>query len=302
MENIKKNFNKNDLKYKLKAFTNKPWKKALLVVSSLILLNTIIFIATGKNLIERSIKALLYQAGIYTEEVRLVDINSPGWYTYEAGSWHINKSAEWIGENKAQITIDLSTRIKTNDKDKDVILVLDISGSMYGEKIDKVKNDAIELTEYILSSPKNKISLITFDTTSEILSDFTTDKEYLINTLENLETRGTTNYNAALKNVSTILSSYNFSTDRDAVVLFLTDGYPNEDTPNQISEYKYLKEQYPYLLIEGIQYEMGESIIKEIIEISDKQFMANIANLNNVLFEASLLPDTYESFEITDYI
>lgn len=298
----KKKLNKNDLKYKLKIFTNRTWKKVLIVITSLILLNTIVYFITGKNLIERSVKILLYKAGIYTEEVKNIDINSSNWFNNEQGSWNIDKSAEWIGLNKAQLTLDLTTIIKTNDKSKDVILVLDISESMEGEKLDKVKNDTIELSQYLLSGYDNKVALITFDTISEIITDFTDDSELIINSVNNLNTRGATNYNIALKNVETILNNYQYSEDRELVVLFLTDGYPNEETPNQVSQYKYLKERYPYILIKGIQYEMGKDIIKEIIEISDYQFLASTDNLNNVLFEASLSPESYESFEITDYI
>lgn len=302
MMNQKKKINKNDIKYKLKLFTNRTWKKALIVIASIILLNTIVYFVTGKNLIERSVKALLYKAGIYTEEVKHVDINSSDWFSEEGGSWHIDKSADWIDINKAQVTLDLSTKIKTNEKNKDIIFVLDISGSMSGSKLDKVKKDAIELTNYILSDSNNKVALITFDTDSEIISDLTNDSEFLINHIENLTTIGATNYNIALKNVETILNNYQYNQYRELVVLFLTDGYPNIETPNQISQYKYLKERFPYILIEGIQYEMGEEIIEEIIEISDNQFLASTENLSNVLFEASLTPEIYEYFEITDFI
>ena len=45
------------------------------------------------------------------------------------------------------------------------------------------------------------------------------------------------------------------------IVLFLTDGYPNKDTPNQIAQYQYLKQEYPYITINAIQYEMGNAIL-----------------------------------------
>ncbi len=294
--------NFNDLKYKIKKLTNKTWKKVLMITITLIFLNTVIFFMTGKNIIENSIRAILYQAGIYTEEVKEVNIDSTDWWSQEEGSWRLKKSADWIEKNKAQITLDLTTNIKTNNKAKDVIFVIDISGSMNGDKIERVKKDTIELTDYILSDSENKVGLIVFDNTSEIISNLTNDKDTIINSIEDLNTRGTTNYSVALQNVKTLLESYIYNSTRDLVVLFLTDGYPNEDTPNQISEYKYLKERYPYILIEGIQYEMGTQIIKEIVEISDTQFIAYLENLNNVLFQASLLPESYESFEITDYI
>ena len=38
--------------------------------------------------------------------------------------------------------------------------------------------------------------------------------------------------------------------------------YPNVDIPNQIAQYEYLKNQYPYITINGIQYEMGNEILE----------------------------------------
>lgn len=86
------------------------------------------------------------------------------------------------------------------------------------------------------------------------------------------------------------------------IVLFLTDGYPNKDTPNQIAQYQYLKQEYPYITINAIQYEMGNAILNPIKEISDKQFLADMDTLNNVLFDASIVPITYENYQIIDYI
>lgn len=297
-----KTININDIKYKIKQLTNTKWKKFLIVIFSILFFNSCYYLITGKNIIERNIKALLYKAGVYTEEVRKVEINSPGWINAEDGSWNLNKSASWIDINKAQVTIELNSKIKKANKYRDVIFVLDISGSMGGEKIERVKKDAIELTDYLLSDSNNKVALITFDSNSSIISNLTNNQDLIINSINNLSVTGVTNYSAALKNVSNLLNDYQYDNNRELIVLFLTDGYPNTETPNQISQYKYLKQQYPYIFIEGIQYEMGEDIINEIIEISDVQYLAHLENLNNVLFEAALLPESYELFEITDYI
>lgn len=302
MKKHKKKISKIDFKYSIKKYTNRAWKRLLIFFFFIIILNTSYYLITGKNVIEKNIRALLYKAGIYTEEIKSVSIPSSDWYTTAGGSWNINKSAEWIEENKAMITIDLITKIKESEKDKDVIFVLDISGSMSGEKLDKVKKDATELTEYILSNSNNNVALITFDTTASIISGLTKNQDFIIDTINSLMDMGATNYSEALKNVNTIMQTYNYNPNREAIVLFLTDGYPNIDTPNQISEYKTLKEKYPYLLITGIQYEMGNDIIQEIKEISDSQYLASTENLNNVLFEAALQPETYEHFEITDII
>ena len=73
-------------------------------------------------------------------------------------------------------------------------------------------------------------ALITFDTGSTIVSDFTNDKDYLINEINNLEDTGSTNYYQPLVNVDNILKDYVKSDNKEVIVLFLTDGYPNVDT------------------------------------------------------------------------
>ena len=47
---------------------------------------------------------------------------------------------------------------------------------------------------------------------------------------------------------------------------------------------------------------MGDTILEEVKNISDKQFTADMNTLNNVLIEASSPRETYNNFEITDYI
>ena len=81
---------------------------------------------------------------------------------------------------------------------------------------------------------KDRISIITFDSTSSIISEFSNDKDYLLNKLDTIIVTGCTNYNSALQNVDEVMNEYIKEDNRDVVILFLTDGYPNEDTPNQI--------------------------------------------------------------------
>ena len=218
------------------------------------------------------------------------------------GSYNIEKSAKWLEKGKARITFDLDTIMKTEEKFTDIIFVLDVSGSMSGEKLAKVKTDSIDLINTLLSDSNNRGALITFETTSKIILPLTNDKDKLVSTINGLSTGNMTNYYQALSNVDEILKDYKKEENRECIVLFLTDGYPNEEIPNEEGQYSYLKKVYPYLTINGIQYEMGKEVLEPIKKVSDQQFIADMTNLNNVLFEASVAPITYDSFTITDYI
>ena len=173
---------------------------------------------------------------------------------------------------------------------------------MSGEKLDKAKEDAKDLVSTVLSDTHNKIALITFESDSTIESNLTSDKNSLINKIDNLSTTGNTNYYQALLNVDTVLNNYQKQSGRDLVALFMTDGYPNEKTPNEVGVYELLKDKYPYMAINGVQYEMGTDIIDEIKNVTDNQWVADKDSLNNVLFEASIAPIAYENFKIEDYI
>ena len=238
------------------------------------------------------------------EPVRSIVITSENtdFASGEEGSWQVTKSGYWTNYGEAEVTLDVDTSLMTNNEYTDIIFVLDISGSMVGEKLARVKSDSKELVSSLLSNQNNRAALITFDTESRIVSELTNDEELLTNEIDNLQDTGSTNYYQSLVNVDSILQDYKKESNRELIVLFLTDGYPNVDTPNQITQYQYLKSAYPYITINGIQYEMGDSILNPIKEISDNQFIADMDTLNNVLFDASVSPIIYDTYQIVDYI
>ena len=279
-------------------------KKTLLVMLLILVGNFLVAKIFNYNLLEDIGKRVLKLAGIYTEAVPRITLESDGWKEQEEGSYQIIKSAKWNGRNEAKITLEVKSIASINSA-KDVIFVLDKSYSMQGEKLQKLKDDALELTDMMLKDEKlHKIALVTFSTDSEIVTSFTRDKTTIDNAINGMVAEGTTNYNAALKNVLKILQEVNYKQQerRDLVILFLTDGQPCEDTPNEVGTYALLKEQYPYSIVNGVEYEMGNSISYQLTRISDKQFNAKISNLSNVLLEAAIIPDKYEEFTITDTI
>lgn len=84
----------------------------------------------------------------------------------DSGAWKIKKSAKWVSKGTAEITFDVDTIIKNKNRHTDILFVLDVSGSMDGEKLDRVKADSTELIENLLSNDKNRAGIITFETAS----------------------------------------------------------------------------------------------------------------------------------------
>ena len=218
------------------------------------------------------------------------------------GSWQVEKSAKWISKGRARVTLDVDTVLMVREDASDIIFVVDTSGSMEGDKLDQVKIDSTNLINDILSNTNNRVSLIEFNSSATILSDFTNDKDLLINEINGLQVSNSTNYYNAFLKVDELLQSYQKQDSREVVMMFLTDGYPYEGNPNQIAEYKYLKEAYLYLTVNAIQYEMGGVIINQLKEVSDNQYLAFQDNLDEILSEASITPTPYDEFQIIDYV
>lgn len=278
------------MKQKVMNFVFENHKKIVLTCSFIVVFVLACLTMTGSFAILKPVKTV----SISSEQSSYVK--------KDPGSWNIEKSAEWIGKGKARITFDLDTIVKKNNNYTDVIFVLDSSGSMIDAKLAKVKSDAKDLVENLFSTTGNRAAVITFDYDSTILSYLTDDKTELIKQIDSLSAYGTTNYYQALVNVDKVLKNYTKEQDREMIVLFLTDGYPNEDTPNEAGFYTYLKNQYPYIIVNGIQYEMGDTVLEPIKNISDNQYIAHMDDLRNVLFEAADTPLSYSEFTITDYI
>jgi Ca-activated chloride channel family protein len=110
---------------------------------------------------------------------------------------------------------------------KDVVLVLDTSGSMGGEKIKQAK----EALKYIIQQlrPEDRFGLLQFNTdvsalNSELVPANADKKQQALNYIEGLQAGGSTNIEAALKDGFAQLK--NHDAKRPAYVIFLTDGEP----------------------------------------------------------------------------
>ena len=241
----------------------------------------------------------------YEAPIKTVEITSDNssFDNEEAGAWKVRKSAEWIDTGKARITFDIESIIKYDtSRHLDVIMMIDTSGSMTGAKIDQVRRDVNDLVDAVLNDADSRMAVVLFNETALIASNLTNNKSSLLDIVNGSSVTGTTNYNQAYIQAQNILEGYTRRPNSDLVLLLLTDGSPNVETPNEIAQYRQIKARYPYSIVNGVQYEMGDTMSPAIIAVSDYQHIANINSLRNILFEAVLAPYLYDEFVITDYI
>ncbi|MCI8588578.1 MAG: VWA domain-containing protein, partial [Bacilli bacterium] len=167
----------------------------------------------------------------------------------EPGSWMLEKSAEWISKEKATITFEVSTIGKNKTQYSDIIIVMDNSVSMSGYKQERAKSDVIEFIGKPIGTLNDRVRLIAFNSTATEIS---------LGNIKNLMFQGQSSYYQALKGVENyVLKRYQPSENRNCMILFLTGSYPNLDTPSEVGYFSYLKEEYPYITINAIQYGMG---------------------------------------------
>ncbi len=241
----------------------------------------------------------------YTEIIKSVSLTSAhaSYENNEGGAWNVTKSAEWISNDTARITFDVDTIMKIRDNSGlDVVLVIDTSGSMAGRKIEQMKSDAAGLAEEIINNHNGRVAVVNFSTAATIQSELTNNISNLNNAISNLTATGDTNYNAGLTKAGEVLEEYQSQPDRKLTLLFLTDGFPNLDTPNEEAAYRILKANHPNMLISGIQYEMDSDILEPVKNISDQQFVADMTTLDNVLVSSLYEPVVFGDFVLTDYI
>ncbi|MBR5418670.1 BspA family leucine-rich repeat surface protein [Candidatus Saccharibacteria bacterium] len=221
----------------------------------------------------------------------------------DAGAWKITKSAKWIARGKAKITIEADSIAKDDNRPKDILLVMDTSGSMIGPRLTQAKEDIENLVTTLMTESDTRFGLVTFNSSSTLVRGLTDDRHAIVNDINNLTVYGQTNYYQAILRMEEIFEDYDFSAGRRPIVLFMTDGDPNVNAPLQVSEYQVFKTLYPDVSVRGIQYEVGEEIRQSLQEVTDSQWVADVDILRDVLWRA-IAEDSYiyDNFVVTDYI
>ena len=143
------------------------------------------------------------------------------------GSWNDGSGVggaficEW---DKDEIASKIDAPVRTMSDERDIVLVLDVSGSMSGTPMDETKKASVNFVNTILNEDAS-IGVVTYDNSSYMLSDFSVDKNILTNTITNIYDGGGTNIEAGLVEAHTML---NKSGAKKKIIVLMSDGEPNE--------------------------------------------------------------------------
>ncbi len=152
---------------------------------------------------------------------------------------------------------------------KDIIFILDTSGSMKGEKIKQAKDGL----EYCLKSlnDNDRFALISFSTESkffkENLADASEYKNDALDYINDLEAKGGTNINEALMDALKMERKKN----RPLSIVFLTDGLPTSgvrDAGNIIKNVSKKNTQKVKIFTFGVGYDVNTYLLDKIADES----------------------------------
>lgn len=221
----------------------------------------------------------------------------------EPGSFEVRKKAEWTSFDTAEITFNVDTISKVNSKHRDIVLILNLSDAMSGEeKMRTLKSASYNFVNSVLEDTENRVAVIGFGTDAEILSEFSNDASRVTNSIFSAEKGGLRNHYDAFVKLEDLLVDYEKEENRELMAIIVTDGFADKGSPNEFYEYNYLKDQYPFLAIKGIQFDSAEKTLPYMTKISDEQYVASLTDLESVLNRSAELPVSYDEFVLRDWI
>ena len=139
--------------------------------------------------------------------------------------------------------------------ERDVVLVLDSSGSMDGTPLDETKKAATKFVDTVLEQSAS-VGVVKYDDEAEIVSPFSNSADYLKRSITAIDTGGATNIEDGLSVAESMLSG---SSAKKKIIVLMSDGSPNEGkVGDELIEYAdKLKKQGIYIYTLGFFEELG---------------------------------------------
>ena len=112
---------------------------------------------------------------------------------------------------------------RTTSGERDIVLVLDVSGSMAGSPMEETKKASVKFIDTILDEDAS-IGIVTYDDSASMQADFSVDKAALETTVSGIYDGGSTNIEAGLAEADSMLRT---SGARKKIIVLMSDGEPN---------------------------------------------------------------------------
>lgn len=158
------------------------------------------------------------------------------YYKYSDGTWNDgdfgNRTVsggtaficEWGEYTVASGNAPVQEPVRTTSDERDIVLVLDVSGSMSGTPMTETKKASANFIDTILDEDAS-IGIVTYDNSATMLSDFSVNKTVLNEAVSSIWDGGGTNIEAGLAEAHSML---NTSGAKKKIIVLMSDGEPNE--------------------------------------------------------------------------
>jgi uncharacterized protein YegL len=157
----------------------------------------------------------------------------------------------------------------------DVILALDVSGSMKGDKITNALKSAKSFIALLKSDPTNRFSLVSFSTTAKLQLGLTDNSDSINQAIDSLKIESKTCVRCGLDAADKELFA-NGRADAKKIVILLTDGKANVSGDTQVSAeqaalnvVKNSKTQGLTVYPIGIGYDVNPSFLQQLATMSN---------------------------------
>lgn len=171
------------------------------------------------------------------EEIsRLKSVTEPNSGTFEAEgttATYYNKRDASLKSEKFTVLLELTgTEGAEDDRPGlDIVIVLDVSGSMRGKKLEHMKIATKFLVKKL--SPVDRLSVVIFSNQAHRicpLTLMTQDAQTIIEgKIQDLQASGGTNITAGLEEAVQVLNDRRFTDGREVAIMFMSDGNPSNN-------------------------------------------------------------------------
>lgn len=156
------------------------------------------------------------------------------YYKYADGTWNdgdfgkstVNDGTAFICEWGTYTTKqkEEATTKKTVSGDRNIVLTLDVSGSMSGDPIGETKKASSSFVNTVLEKDAS-IGIVTYEDEAECKSDFSVSKSALQNIISQINGGGGTNIEDGLRKAQNMLRE---NDAKKKIIVLMSDGEPNE--------------------------------------------------------------------------
>ena len=119
---------------------------------------------------------------------------------------------------------------RATSDERDIVLVLDTSGSMSGTPIEETRKASVAFIDTILKEDAS-IGVVEFSSGASVVSNFSMNQFALETAVNNAWSGGGTNMDAGLKEAHEMLQSSNA---KKKIIVLMSDGQPNEGRTGQV--------------------------------------------------------------------